>query len=383
MLITVDDNGNMVGKTVTPPSLSPITTNDKVIYLTSTNDIALTNISEIYTSYPDHLKNLLACDVSGIFSVVSSQLFNPCHINTKDTSGTGIGSMNGIPQSDGTCRCTNYWSGNTPGHLCGVCDGTDYEITHRIMNSVDNTTENHGVYAGKNCELSRVTHCNNHGDISDMGGGIKRCSCDPTYNGPSCEYSNQHECNNNGLVENNGTCTCSYYTSNADRISKQWLGDHCQYSDTTTCGNGNIVDSVGKCYYTLQDGDIIRITTGSRYLTGGQYGCSGIYAESLSFAGAPNANSEFKFIASSLTLPGAFVGTLMFSNTSLSSSYNTKYVSIQKPSEQVTNCNPNFENVIHRVLHVSSNNDPIYSELIIKQTQQNSGGDSVFTPLEI
>jgi hypothetical protein len=360
-LITVDSNGNMNAKNVTPPSLSPLspTSDVNIVYVTDTNNIAVTTVGDVYTSYPSNLKNLLVCDSAGNFSTISSKLFNPCHVNVKADSGTGAGSMNGIPQKDGTCLCNNNWNGQTPGNGCNVCDGTDEEITH--MGPYPDS----GVFAGRNCEFSRVANCSDHGNVS--GGGF--CVCDDTYNGSACQYSNQHECNNNGHVNNIGVCDiCFNYTSIADGKTKQYLGDKCQYSDNTTCGNGNIVDKNGGCHYILQDGDIIRFrsrATGptAYYLIAGQFGCIGIYGNSLSLQQNIQTfeNCEFKWTKSTaIDLPNQMIGTLKFSN-SLSPYYN-KYVSIQK--DQVNSgCYPNFENVIHRILYVSNDINTEYAEL--------------------
>jgi hypothetical protein len=82
-----------------------------------------------------------------------------------------------------------------------------------------------------------------------------------------CQYSDGANCNGRGYVDANGNCpTCYTYVSNADGVTKPYVGSTCQFGDNITCGNGSIAQSDGSCKWLIKNGDNIRISSNGTYL---------------------------------------------------------------------------------------------------------------------
>ena len=125
-LIVIDRDGNMGSVSVTTPSLSPILSTALIVCLDGDN-LQTVSPGDIYTSYPGKEYRLLICDSTGNFSIISSHSFTPCYVYPN-------GSINGVPQRDGTCKCNGYWVGAT----CTSCShgttningGCHYALQH-------------------------------------------------------------------------------------------------------------------------------------------------------------------------------------------------------------------------------------------------------------
>jgi hypothetical protein len=182
-LIVIDGNGNMSSVAVNPPSLAEIPSTSNIVYVDASGNIGTMSVGSVYTSYKNkNVRNLLKIDSNNNFSVISSLNFNPCHMNSD-------GTMNGVPQRDGTCICRNNWSGKTKGDGCAVCDG-----------------------AGPDCEYSHSL-CNGHGKVNNIG----ECICDRTYGGKYCLYNDAEHCLGRGNVQTWGEWfTCVNCTGNWD-----------------------------------------------------------------------------------------------------------------------------------------------------------------------
>ena len=125
-LIVIDGDGNMGNVSVTTPSLSPILSTALIVCLDGDN-LQTVSPGDIYTSYPGKAYRLLISDSTGNFSIISSHSFTPCYVYPN-------GSMNGVPQRDGTCQCTGYWVGGTCtscGHgTTNINGGCHYALFH-------------------------------------------------------------------------------------------------------------------------------------------------------------------------------------------------------------------------------------------------------------
>lgn len=238
-LIIVDSGGNMSTQAVTSPSLYPIPNTSNIVYVDANGNIGVMSPAAVYTSYPGNVKNLLTVNANN-FSTISTNYFNPCRVNDD-------GTMNGAPQSNGTCSCRNNWSGTAPGDGCGICDGSTNGITH-----TDNTF---GSKAGKDCEWSIEKNCNGQGVSINSSG---TCNCNPGYAGPHCEYSDAVTCNNNGKVQNNGTCVCKVGDVYAGETSFE--GPNCAKPICTyegLCSSPQATNMNNNCRYYLSGGRLV------------------------------------------------------------------------------------------------------------------------------
>lgn len=245
-LVIVDSGGNMSTQVVRSPSLYPI--NSNIVYVDANGNIGCMSPADVYTSYPSKVKNLLTVDANNNFSTISTNYFNPCHVNAN-------GTMNGTPKPNGSCECRNNWTGTTPGDGCGICDGSTNGITH-----TDNTF---GAKAGNDCEWSSANNCKGQG-VSINGSGI--CNCNPTYAGPHCEYSDAVTCNNNGKVQNDGSCICK--VGNPDAGETSFEGPNCAKPICTYYGYCSSPEAVylnHNCRYYLSGGRLVAAPDFSRF----------------------------------------------------------------------------------------------------------------------
>lgn len=240
-LIIVDSGGNMSAQAVTSPSLYPITSN--IVYVDANGNIGVMSPADVYTSYPRNVKNLLTVNANN-FSTISTNYFNPCRVNDN-------GTMNGTPQSNGTCNCRNNWTGTTPGDGCGICDGSTNGITH-----TDNTF---GSKAGNDCEWSSAKNCNGQGVSINSSG---TCNCNPGYAGPRCEYSDAVTCNNNGKVQNDGSCVCNVGDEYAET---NYGGPNCAKPICTYNGYCSSPAGMHSCRYYISGGRLVQSPDFSRF----------------------------------------------------------------------------------------------------------------------
>lgn len=247
-LVVIDANGNMSTQSVTSPSLNPIQATSNIVYVDASGNIGVMNPSQIYTAYPNNVKKLLTVDSNNIFSTISTNYFNPCHVNDDRT-------MNGTPKSDGSCECRNKWSLHTPGDECNMCDGSPNGHTDGTFGS---------NFAGPDCEYD-VSSCNGHGTAIN---GSNVCQCKSGYAGDKCQFSDAVTCNNHGQARYDGYCNCT----------APYTGDYCKDVNCTYGANNCWTENgqFGGPQYNLnctyKDGTSrVRAADGTKFpTTGGQ-----------------------------------------------------------------------------------------------------------------
>jgi hypothetical protein len=198
-ILVSDGNGNIITKTVTPPSLGGDTSN--ILVLDDNNNVYTLSASQIIQNLPVVIK-ILTVDTNSNFNVVTSDKFNACKVY----GGTR---MNGTPQTNGTCACSNHWSGAK----CDTCDVT-------VIN--DDATVPTGKYSGQNCQHDATV---------------------------SCGYTDSNRTN----IKNDGTCDCGHRIRiHPDyKVPYQYsMSGPCGYVSRTYWSGFNEGTSLNKCGYT-------------------------------------------------------------------------------------------------------------------------------------
>jgi hypothetical protein len=124
-IVIVDSNGNLSTTSVRPPKF---TDNITMIYVDTSGNLGTITPGDVYTLFPAS-KNLLY-EKDGVFNVISTKLFNPCHVNDDVRLPNSI---NGQPTQNGTCSCNtdmsgSLWSGREDGNGCSICTGNKVTV---------------------------------------------------------------------------------------------------------------------------------------------------------------------------------------------------------------------------------------------------------------
>ena len=120
-------------------------------------------------------------------------------------------------------------------------------------------------YTGNQCQYTNANICNGDGTVSSAQTGksvhlsdTPYCSCKAGYTGNKCQYTNTNSCSGQGVASSLQTgksayltdtpiCSCNTYVSNADGVTKRYLGNQCEYSDIKDCNGHGTVNASGVC----------------------------------------------------------------------------------------------------------------------------------------